>query len=133
MIRRPPRSTLFPYTTLFRSEVVLAARGQRVGLVYEEDAAERLLRHVAHLHRRLPDVAGDEPRAVGLGQVAAPQHAERAVDLRDEPRHGRLARAGVAVEDEVARRGQRLQPLLLSELLHLEEVDELAHVRLHAV
>src|SRR2546422_3622183 len=24
MIRRPPRSTLFPYTTLFRSEVVLA-------------------------------------------------------------------------------------------------------------
>src|SRR3712207_7366699 len=25
MIRRPPRSTLFPYTTLFRSFVVLAA------------------------------------------------------------------------------------------------------------
>src|SRR2546422_6833431 len=25
MIRRPPRSTLFPYTTLFRSEPVLAA------------------------------------------------------------------------------------------------------------
>src|SRR3712207_8521749 len=25
MIRRPPRSTLFPYTTLFRSEVVLNA------------------------------------------------------------------------------------------------------------
>src|SRR5438132_8183343 len=28
MIRRPPRSTLFPYTTLFRSS---AAGGQRVG------------------------------------------------------------------------------------------------------
>src|SRR5574342_824307 len=26
MIRRPPRSTLFPYTTLFRSEVVLIAQ-----------------------------------------------------------------------------------------------------------
>src|SRR5258708_28941647 len=26
MIRRPPRSTLFPYTTLFRSEVVMLAR-----------------------------------------------------------------------------------------------------------
>src|SRR5256885_17031198 len=25
MIRRPPRSTLFPYTTLFRSEVALTA------------------------------------------------------------------------------------------------------------
>src|SRR5437870_8839653 len=27
MIRRPPRSTLFPYTTLFRSEATDAARG----------------------------------------------------------------------------------------------------------
>ena len=26
MIRRPPRSTLFPYTTLFRSDVVAVAR-----------------------------------------------------------------------------------------------------------
>src|SRR3712207_7755779 len=29
MIRRPPRSTLFPYTTLFRSQVVI---GHRLGL-----------------------------------------------------------------------------------------------------
>src|SRR3712207_7169210 len=28
MIRRPPRSTLFPYTTLFRSPPVWGARGQ---------------------------------------------------------------------------------------------------------
>src|SRR3712207_8668958 len=27
MIRRPPRSTLFPYTTLFRSDVLLRGRG----------------------------------------------------------------------------------------------------------
>src|SRR3712207_7382967 len=27
MIRRPPRSTLFPYTTLFRSQVVAGAAG----------------------------------------------------------------------------------------------------------
>src|SRR5438876_7628810 len=33
MIRRPPRSTLFPYTTLFRSTFLIAVRlqGQRVG------------------------------------------------------------------------------------------------------
>src|SRR2546430_11203335 len=30
MIRRPPRSTLFPYTTLFRSDL---AEGGRLGLV----------------------------------------------------------------------------------------------------
>src|SRR2546422_6624636 len=29
MIRRPPRSTLFPYTTLFRSRVVLVAAVKR--------------------------------------------------------------------------------------------------------
>src|SRR5256885_10569286 len=29
MIRRPPRSTLFPYTTLFRSVVVFRGRGVR--------------------------------------------------------------------------------------------------------
>src|SRR3712207_8729977 len=36
MIRRPPRSTLFPYTTLFRSELayfrVSAQRGYRLGV-----------------------------------------------------------------------------------------------------
>src|ERR1700750_869263 len=76
-------------------EVVRAARRQSVSLVYEEDAAERLLRHVSNLHRRLADEARDKPRAVCLYKMSAPQHAERSVDLRDETRHGRLAGAGV--------------------------------------
>src|SRR3712207_8482299 len=29
MIRRPPRSTLFPYTTLFRSEIIRVAAGHQ--------------------------------------------------------------------------------------------------------
>src|SRR2546426_12732853 len=33
MIRRPPRSTLFPYTTLFRSEVGLEMAANRRGSV----------------------------------------------------------------------------------------------------
>src|SRR3712207_8868538 len=32
MIRRPPRSTLFPYTTLFRSAAVVAPATQRSGV-----------------------------------------------------------------------------------------------------
>src|SRR5437588_7781894 len=32
MIRRPPRSTLFPYTTLFRSFVPCDGYGHRVGI-----------------------------------------------------------------------------------------------------
>src|SRR3712207_7049409 len=31
MIRRPPRSTLFPYTTLFRSELGVQRQGRRHG------------------------------------------------------------------------------------------------------
>src|SRR2546422_2947892 len=44
MIRRPPRSTLFPYTTLFRS-----ARGS-----LGEDPAERALTSAARARRRDP-------------------------------------------------------------------------------
>src|SRR5688572_31823131 len=57
MIRRPPRSTLFPYTTLFRSELVeagnLAVDGARRGaglggafgrgLAEEDDRADQLV------------------------------------------------------------------------------------------
>src|SRR2546430_2929610 len=32
MIRRPPRSTLFPYTTLFRSNTPDSGTGKRVGV-----------------------------------------------------------------------------------------------------
>src|SRR5256886_7216620 len=35
MIRRPPRSTLFPYTTLFRSEVVLDSPNDTIYLCHD--------------------------------------------------------------------------------------------------
>src|SRR2546427_7612838 len=43
MIRRPPRSTLFPYTTLFRSLQVHRIAGTEVS---ETRALERLLRQI---------------------------------------------------------------------------------------
>src|SRR2546430_10362894 len=45
MIRRPPRSTLFPYTTLFRSVVADPARLAVQGLTYT-DLAEGIRRAV---------------------------------------------------------------------------------------
>src|SRR3712207_667519 len=39
MIRRPPRSTLFPYTTLFRSEAGVAVRPGPEALVHAQDKA----------------------------------------------------------------------------------------------
>src|SRR2546426_6501737 len=35
MIRRPPRSTLFPYTTLFRSVLVGTERRAHAGLIHD--------------------------------------------------------------------------------------------------
>src|SRR3712207_8682893 len=53
MIRRPPRSTLFPYTTLFRSGWCRASGGRRINhQKYQsregaEDAQEELVTEVA--------------------------------------------------------------------------------------
>src|SRR2546428_9059735 len=44
MIRRPPRSTLFPYTTLFRSILVVDRLDQDVGGAAVEDRVHRLER-----------------------------------------------------------------------------------------
>src|SRR3712207_6952605 len=58
MIRRPPRSTLFPYTTLFRSQAGLACR---LHLVVPEDLAGlEVERQHARIRCRNDDlVAGD--------------------------------------------------------------------------
>src|SRR2546422_2992036 len=55
MIRRPPRSTLFPYTTLFRSEIGLGRLHDLPGevdadLVVERERADR---HAGHLGKGL--------------------------------------------------------------------------------
>src|SRR5437867_10577984 len=49
MIRRPPRSTLFPYTTLFRSELA--------GRYPETEAAARAQLHVRTLREQFADKA----------------------------------------------------------------------------
>src|SRR2546429_1664609 len=41
MIRRPPRSTLFPYTTLFRSSAAVRERVDRARTVQRERFAKR--------------------------------------------------------------------------------------------
>src|SRR3989442_5911095 len=50
MIRRPPRSTLFPYTTLFRSPLVLPGPGLGAGRANDPFAE-----------------GNDEPRSLGEG------------------------------------------------------------------
>src|SRR2546422_10113235 len=69
MIRRPPRSTLFPYTTLFRSLEEFRDGGLvgelELGVGPGEDIAEACARQATHQRRsRETAVAGDvDPRA----------------------------------------------------------------------
>src|SRR3712207_8717935 len=65
MIRRPPRSTLFPYTTLFRSDRRLA------GPVRPEQAD-----HLTAAHGQR-DAVHRGPPSVPLAQAVAPQRRGR--------------------------------------------------------
>src|SRR5438034_2899377 len=60
MLRRPPRSALFPYTTLFRS--LVAARC--IGLDQPLDA-QQLERRRQQIERRADDAAGEMPHGSG--------------------------------------------------------------------
>src|SRR3712207_7222954 len=53
MIRRPPRSTLFPYTTLFRSEEGKRRKEDRAGLAAAASAVETLEHDIAETDARL--------------------------------------------------------------------------------
>src|SRR5256885_16587864 len=84
MIRRPPRSTLFPYTTLFRSPAVLR-RARRLDRALRVELSEAAPAHQARGGRtqQPPDGregARDLLRAVPAAAPAAPgDHAGDAV------------------------------------------------------
>src|SRR5260370_18907907 len=72
MIRRPPRSTLFPYTTLFRSHGLLV---DRIG---QEVEADRWLR----LGILRADV--DRAQALGAQLVTGDGHRRKVLQFRSE-------------------------------------------------
>src|SRR3712207_9585380 len=56
MIRRPPRSTLFPYTTLFRSRDRASPGLQEFGVRLRDCGRDHDLVRVPHLVGRVPNV-----------------------------------------------------------------------------
>src|SRR3989454_12500520 len=110
MIRRPPRSTLFPYTTLFRSLAVVAELERDLG------GPVRLLRGVETEQVRLglldaggrvghrrekEEVDGEQQHQERqTGRVSDASHAP----LRSDPPHG--AAEGQIQEDEAQERDQ---------------------------
>src|SRR3989449_8223986 len=70
MIRRPPRSTLFPYTTLFRSQVLVEEGPARVQELIRWGArfdragdGYALAREAAHSRHRILRAGGDATRS----------------------------------------------------------------------
>src|SRR3712207_7208138 len=85
MIRRPPRSTLFPYTTLFRSGQAAAHR------------AEARLTCAGTRHIRAHVAGADHPRArlidAGAATVAAPLSPEDRKSTRLNSSHANISYA----------------------------------------
>src|SRR2546427_3051843 len=68
MIRRPPRSTLFPYTTLFRSRIV-AATAQ--GIATRSHQVDRVASGGFSLGAEQPEAFGSD--------TEPPEHADKAM------------------------------------------------------
>src|SRR5258708_10558111 len=82
MIRRPPRSTLFPYTTLFRSQAVPCERVSVIEFVRRRDdplepcreiGSREVGRERLELHRREPCIAAVALEA-GSHHVRSEEH-----------------------------------------------------------
>src|SRR5438132_9184942 len=58
MTRRPPSSTLFPYTTLFRSLAKLGGQGGMLGLIFEK--AQNKIQDPAKLRQLIVELIGKE-------------------------------------------------------------------------
>src|SRR5205823_14778666 len=80
MIRRPPRSTLFPYTTLFRSEKWFLENEKTVTQFCRKLAAERPLKDIRDEY--------NYPKKKGIKRAFSSQQIGRAVqqECRDRSR-----------------------------------------------
>src|SRR2546422_8716565 len=90
MIRRPPRSTLFPYTTLFRS--VVADRDDRPPRPAAQEVRPEHEEHDEHAERdEVEPLVGGEPEAerrLGLRQHDPLRAAGPVLEVLQDLRHG---------------------------------------------
>src|SRR5256886_10344958 len=98
MIRRPPRSTLFPYTTLFRSTLAMDS-----GLVLFDEPAAELDAEGARALWRLIRVLAKEGKAVLLATSALdalPDVAEDRKSTRLNSSHSQISYAVFCLKQE---------------------------------
>src|SRR2546425_11929813 len=101
MIRRPPRSTLFPYTTLFRSGAEPPREGMGGERILpgepEEGGADE---DVLHNGLQLPRAHRGDHHAAPLGEEAEPGHQQLPPDEQQRHPHRETAPPRDAVIDE---------------------------------
>src|SRR2546430_13893559 len=83
MIRRPPRSTLFPYTTLFRSEIMETETRR-----FYERAANKV--SDVSTRKLLGDLAEAERKHVTLAENLQHEYVTPEVEAQEEKAHRRL-------------------------------------------
>src|SRR3712207_8498692 len=117
MIRRPPRSTLFPYTTLFRSaaEVLVLAAVERAILVVEEQVAHQRVLPVPH-----PEAAAATalPVAILIAALRRGRHVGKPRGLGD------ALRLGVVLPERLVLDGHA-EVVLHRVVLRLRDLDPL--------
>src|SRR2546429_6001688 len=82
MIRRPPRSTLFPYTTLFRSDDQAGDAGERSSLVFGGMDATSAQPTIQDLEARVADDPDDPEAHQALGEALIERSEEHTSELQ---------------------------------------------------
>src|SRR3712207_9098591 len=109
MIRRPPRSTLFPYTTLFRSEVDRLSGPDGAAVALLEGAVHRRReRRPDDLAEQLLAAAAEQPLGLGVDVREAPLVVERVEAGRHRLEHPRHADVAGAVLRGVGRGAEQI-------------------------
>src|SRR3712207_6881548 len=83
MIRRPPRSTLFPYTTLFRS-------GREAVVEHRERQGGRVLQDHQHRRERQQQIDEEDPVTQGGAHAAGRESGGGGTVLRRDRKSTRL-------------------------------------------
>src|SRR2546430_10916595 len=124
MIRRPPRSTLFPYTTLFRSRLTLST-ARALGLLVDRFVARQIVRVVAirlargHCVEDRSEQAHGQPlqylefgrRHIAMTEAGPQHHDEMARERAEDQRVDPGAERWTVDEDDVIARAQRSEQL----------------------
>src|SRR5438552_11827081 len=75
MIRRPPRSTLFPYTTLFRSVEVVGDRHEvEPGLLCSPRIGDEVARRMLFARQRVPERSHERRSEEHTSELQSPDH-----------------------------------------------------------